>query len=469
MNRTHLLLAVTTLLALGAGIAGLPRPKDTTHTQAPPAEAPPGVVRPPVTAHQGALTLEGKLSGASVRTGPSEAYALFTVRADKLPAQQRMPVNLALVIDRSGSMRGQKLTDARRAARMLVERLEPGDRLALVHYGSDVRVFPSELMTAEARERMLAFVDAIEDQGATNLSGGLEAGAEALRPHVRDFRVSRIILLSDGEPTDGIVDEASLGRLAADYQRAGIAVSGLGVGEQFNERLMRGLAEQGGGFYGYLQDSERLAEILGRELEQATGTLAREVRLRLRLPEGVTAAEALGVKSVPESGALLIPLYDLSGGQEARVVVKLTLALEAPSPERALVDARLDYNDLVADKPTQLGLELRAAVTEDEALVLAQLDPEVRVAVTRALGASQMQAAVEAMKQGDRTRALDMLGNVRRLFGSSSSSSALAGEMQEVEQTEAAYRNAQDETSVRREALKLHRKSLQSFGQNNSY
>ncbi|WNG22876.1 VWA domain-containing protein [Cystobacter fuscus] len=464
MNRTHLLLALTTLLALGALAIGLPPPPSL---QPPPARTPSGGVLPPVTAREGVLTLEGKLSGAYVHTGPGEAHALFTVRANTPPTQRRMPVNLALVIDRSGSMRGQKLADARRAARMLVERLEPGDRLALVHYGSDVRVYPSEEVTPRSRERMISFVDSIEDEGATNLSGGLEAGAEALRPHVKDYRVSRIILLSDGEPTEGIVDEAHLGRLAADYQREGIAVSGLGVGEQFNERLMRGLAEQGGGFYGYLQDSERLAEILGRELEQATGTLARGVRLRLELPEGVTSAEALGVAAVPEAGALSIPLYDLSGGQEVRVVVKLTLALAAPSPERPLVSARLDYNDLVADKPVRMGLELGAAVTEDEELVRTHMDPDVGLAVTRALGASQMQAAAEAMKQGDRTRALDMLGNVRRLFGASAS--ALAGEMREVEQSEAAYRDAQDETSVRREALKLHRKSLQSFGQNNSY
>ncbi|MFY0582811.1 vWA domain-containing protein [Cystobacter fuscus] len=272
MNRTHLLLALTTLLALGALAIGLPPPPSL---QPPAVRAPSGGVLPPVTAREGVLTLEGKLSGAYVRTGPGEAHALFTVRASKPSTQRRMPVNLALVIDRSGSMRGQKLADARRAARMLVERLEPGDRLALVHYGSDVRVYPSEEVTPRSRERMISFVGSIEDEGATNLGGGLEAGAEALRPHVKDYRVSRIILLSDGEPTEGIVDEAHLGRPAANYQREGIAVSGLGVGEQFNERLMRGLAEQGGGFYGYLQDSERLAEILGRELEQATGTLAR--------------------------------------------------------------------------------------------------------------------------------------------------------------------------------------------------
>jgi Ca-activated chloride channel homolog len=467
MNRTHLLLALTALLALGALAVGLPSPHHPLPHPPPAVEAPPGVVSPPVTVRQGALSLEGKLSSAYVRTGPSEAHALFTVRASKLPTPRRMPVNLALVIDRSGSMRGQKLADARRAARMLVERLEPGDRLALVHYGSDVRVYPSEEVTPQARQRMISFVGSIEDEGATNLSGGLEAGAEALRPYVKDYRVSRIILLSDGEPTDGIVDEAELGRLAADYQREGIAVSGLGVGEQFNERLMRGLAEQGGGFYGYLQDSERLAEILRRELEQATGTIARGVRLRLELPEGVASAQALGVASVHEGGALFIPLYDLSGGQEVHVVVKLALAMDAPSPARTVVGARLDYTDLVADKPVRLEVDLVAGVTEDEELVRARMDSEVRLAVTRALGASQMQAAVEAMKQGDRTRALDMLGNVRRLFGASAS--ALAGEMQEVEQTEAAYLNAQDETSVRREALKLHRKSLQSFGQNNSY
>jgi len=182
MNRTLMLLTTAGLLALAAAVVGLPRQKDTSHTVARPGELPgAGVVLPPVSARDGVLSLEGKLSGAWLMAGPSEAFAALTVRADTLQKQQRVPVNLALVIDRSGSMRGQKLLDATRAARLLLERLGPEDRLALVHYGTDVSVLPSQLVTAEARARMADFIDAIQDEGATNISGGLEAAASELR------------------------------------------------------------------------------------------------------------------------------------------------------------------------------------------------------------------------------------------------------------------------------------------------
>ncbi|AKI99218.1 Ca-activated chloride channel family protein [Archangium gephyra] len=468
MNRTALLLATTGLLALTAAVVGLPRQKDTSHTLAQPGEAPTGVVLPLATAKNGPVTLEGKLSGAYLITGPSEAYAVLTVRADKPREQTRVPVSLALVIDRSGSMRGQKLADAKQAARLLVQQLGAEDRLALVHYGSDVRVFPSQQVTEEVRQQMLAFVDTIEDAGATNISGGLQAAAQQLLPYVEHFRVSRILLLSDGQPTEGLVEDSELLKLADTYQHQGMTVSGLGVGDEFNERLMRGLAEQGGGFYGYIQDSEKLGEIVRRELEQAAGTLARGVELRLELPEGVGEAEVMGVPARREGNSRVVRLYDLAGGQDAQVVVKLTLDLGAsPGADRGVLGVRLRYQDVEAARPVETYLPLAAKVTDDEALVRANLDQDVRVHAVRALGAREMQAAAEEMKRGNRQKALGMLDNARALFGSSAS--ALAGELADVDRTKAAYLNAQDETSVKREALQLHRKSLKTFGQNNSY
>ncbi|HEX8438236.1 vWA domain-containing protein, partial [Archangium sp.] len=379
MNRTLLLLATAGLLALAAAVVGLPRQKDTSHTVAQPGEVTGGVLLTPVTARSGALTLEGKLSGEYLMAGPSEAFAALTVRADTLREARRLPVNLALVIDRSGSMRGQKLTDAKQAARMLVQRLAPEDRLALVHYGTDVRVFPSTPVSESARQEMLQFVDAIEDEGSTNISGGLEEAAKELRKYTQAYRVSRIILLSDGQPTAGLVEPSELTRLAATFQREGMTVSGLGVGEDFNEQLMQGLAEQGGGFYGYIQDSERLADILRRELEQAAGTVARGVELRLELPEGVTDAEAMGMTARREGRTLVVPLYDLAGGQDAQVVVKLTLSLEATEEARGVLTSRLRYWDVGAGRQVETALGLTAKVTDDEAVVRAHLDREVRV------------------------------------------------------------------------------------------
>lgn len=469
MNRTTLMLSAAGLLALVALALGLPKPPpttDTTHTMAQPGEQEPTLTLPLVTSGDGALTLEGKLSGAWVQSGPSEAFAVLEVKAHQPKENHRVPVNVALVIDRSGSMRGQKLDDAKRAAREFVQRLTEVDRLALVHYGTSVTTFPSTLVTEEARQRMLAFVDAIEDDGSTNISGGLEAAAAELRPYVSQFRVSRAILMSDGQPTAGLVREEELTGLARQLRAMGLAVSALGVGGDFNENLMQGIADQGGGFSGFL-NSNQLAEVFSRELEQATGTVARAVELKLELPNQVTNAEVMGSNQFREGRTVRVPLYDMAGGQSARLVVKLTLNTQPSEQPLELLSARLTYMDVEKDGPAEARVALAARSTEDAALVHANLDKDVRVHAVRALGTQQLRAAAEEMKKGNRESALGLLDNARRLFGTSAS--ALSGELADVDQTRAAYENAQDTDTQRNEARQLQKKAMKSFGYNNSY
>jgi Ca-activated chloride channel family protein len=455
MSRPPLLLATTGLLALVALVVGkppFPSHTDTGHTV--------------VSDGRGPLTVEGKLSGTYVQAGRSEVFAHVAVRAARREGAQRVPVNLALVLDRSGSMRGQKLEDAKRAARELVMRLLPEDRLAVVHYGSDVSVHPSTLVTEGARLRLLAFVDGIQDEGATNISGGLEAAADELRPYVNAFRVSRIILVSDGQPTTGIMDTERLARMTRGYRSEGLTVSGLGVGEDFNEQLMQGMAEQGGGFYGFIDEPERMATIFQRELEQAAGTVARQVELRLELPPTVLEAEVLGMKAEREGRWLRLPLYDLAAGQEARLVVKLKLYAAPSDAPMDVLNARVAYLDVQRNTRAEDGLMLRAKVTGDEALVRASLDEDVQVHAVRALGAQQMLAATEKLKEGDRQGALELLGKARALF---STSMAFSEDASNLAGSESVINSGQDETELRRETLKLHRKSLHNFGQNNTY
>ncbi|WP_224240400.1 vWA domain-containing protein [Hyalangium gracile] len=469
MNRTTLLLTAAGLLALVALALGLPKPPpttDTTHTMAQPGEQEPTLTLPLVTSGDGALTLEGKLSGGYVQSGPSEAFAVLEVKAHAPKEQHRVPVNMALVIDRSGSMRGQKLDDAKRAAREFVQRLTEVDRLALVHYGTSVTSFPSTLVTQEARERMLAFVDAIEDDGSTNISGGLEAAVQELRPYVSQFRVSRAILMSDGQPTAGLVREEELTALARQLRAEGVAVSALGVGGDFNENLMQGIADQGGGFSGFL-NSHQLAEVFSRELEQATSTVARAVELRLELPSQVVSAEVMGTQAIREGRTVRVPLYDMAGGQSARMVVKLMLDTPASEQPLELLSARLTYMDVEKDRPAEARVALSARSTGDALVVRNNLDKDVRVHAVRALGTQHLRAAAEEMKKGNKQSALGLLDNARTMFGSSAS--ALSGELADVDQTRAAYERAQDEESQRNEARQLQKKAMKSFGYNNSY
>lgn len=470
MSRTVLLLSSTVLLALGALALGLPKPPpatDTTHTVATPDEAAATEVLPWVASTgPGALTLEGKLSGAWVQAGPSEAFAVLEVKAQAAKEQRRVPANVALVIDRSGSMSGQKLDSAKQAAREFISRVSAEDRVTLVHYGTDVTVFPATLATGEAREQMYAFVEGIEDAGSTNISGALEAAASQLRSATETFKVSRIILLSDGQPTAGLQREEELFALARTLRSQGIAVSGLGVGEDFNENLMQGIADQGGGFSGFLR-TDQLAEVFTRELEQATNTVARAVEVRLLLPAAVREVEVMGVNTVREGSGVRVPLYDMAGGQSARLVVKLSLETDASEEPLELLRATVRYIDVETDRPAEAQVVLTARSTEEPQVVRAHLDKDVRVHAHRALGTQQMRAAAEEMKRGNRQSALSLMGNARRFFGASAS--ALSGDIADLDRTRDAYENAQSESEQRNHARSLQTKSIKNFGQENAY
>ncbi|MCY1017950.1 vWA domain-containing protein [Pyxidicoccus sp. MSG2] len=475
MNRTLLLVSAAGLLALGALMVGKPTPPppppvtDTSHTVARPDEPDATVTLPLVTSTPsgGALTLSGKLSGAYVQTGTSEVFAWLELKAHPAEAGRRVPVNLALVIDRSGSMSGQKLADAKRAAAELVSRLTSEDRLAFVDYGTDVKALPSRPVTEEVRAELLRTIADLRDDGSTNTSGGLAEAARALRPYLREFRVSRAILLSDGQPTTGMVRESELYALVRGMRDEGITVSALGVGGDFNEALMRGMAEQGGGFSGFIDDSAKLAEVFSRELDQATSTVARRVELELRLPAEIQTVEVMGLPATREGQLVKVPLYDLAGDQSVRVVAKLTLATGAASGVLQVLDARVRYVDVGRDAVADTGLKLAAAVTADATVVRANLDKDVRVHATRALGTQHMLAAAEEMKRGNRQAARGLLDNARRIFGTSAS--ALSGELAELDQTEAAYGSASDEEEVRRESRNLYKKTMKNFGTNNAY
>ncbi|WP_225409022.1 vWA domain-containing protein [Stigmatella hybrida] len=470
MSRTVLLLSAAVLLALGALALGLPKPPpvlDTTHTVATPDEEAATEVLPWVASSGwGPLTLEGKLSGAWVQAGPSEAFAVLEVKAREPKERRRVPANVALVIDRSGSMRGQKMDDAKQAAREFISRVRPEDRVTLVHYGTDVTVFPATLATEYERERMYAFVEGIEDGGSTNISGALEAAAEQLKGATEFFKVSRIILLSDGQPTAGLQREEELLALARTLRGQGIAVSGLGVGADFNENLMQGIADQGGGFSGFLR-SEQLAEVFTRELEQATSTVARAVEVRLTLPPAVHTVEVMGVNAVREGNEVRVPLYDMAGGQSARLVVKLSLETEASDDPLELLVATVHYINVETDRPAEVQVALTAKSTEKSKVVRAHLDKDVRVHAHRALGTQQMRAAAEEMKRGNRQSALSLMGSARRFFGASAS--ALSGDIEDLDRTRDAYEHAQSASEQRDHARSLQIKSIKNFGQENAY
>ncbi|MBS1149270.1 MAG: von Willebrand factor type protein, partial [Myxococcaceae bacterium] len=327
MNRTTSFLVIAAALGLVALVVKIPGPSAV----APP---PPPKVEPVKTADPvkeapkskpGSLTLSGKLSHPYVTPGTSDVFLSLDVTGVDVPGARRAPVNLSLVIDRSGSMAGEKIVHARQAALALVEQLDEHDRLAVVHYGNDVVVFPGAFVTEDNKRRLKSFIARIQDEGGTNIGDGLAAGKAQLDRGRTDFKVNRLILLSDGQPTVGITSASGLTRLAQRFHADGTTVTSIGVGLDFNEDLMQRLAEVGGGSYAFLQSSSGISNVFARDLQQAGTSVARDVSLSLTLPPGVRFGEVLGRPATASGSTVLIPLPDFSARQVERLVVRVSV------------------------------------------------------------------------------------------------------------------------------------------------
>ena len=290
--------------------------------------------------------------------GGSIRYALVSIVAPQAPPKAgREPLHASLVLDRSGSMGGQKIVLAREAARLALQALRPADRFSLVAYDDEIAtVVESTKATAEARRNAIAKLARIDARGSTDLHGGWKAGCDQLTAHLGAQQVGRCLLLTDGQANVGTVDPAELAALAGAARKTGrVATSTFGVGEDFDERLLRGMADASGGRFYYIERPEQIPDLLTSELGELLEVVAHDACLVLHLPKGVEAAplNALGATAV--TGGIQIRLGDLVSGQQLDVVVTLQFPAGHAGDTVAVQFGLSDRTGALAAAPQALG------------------------------------------------------------------------------------------------------------------
>lgn len=359
----------------------------------------------------GLVRLDADLSQTKVLMGSdgkvSMALRLAAATLENEADQPDQPVDLVVVLDRSGSMNGQKINDARRAILNLLNRLTTRDRLALVTYSNHVRIETGLLpVDGDNRTILARAVNQVSAGGGTNLGGGLKGGIDTLLRADEAGRQRKVILISDGLANQGITDPHELGRMASIAVERNFSISSVGVGYDFNEVLMTALADRGAGRYYFLENPQTFVRVFEEEFQTARQVAAAGLEVRIPQKDGLRLIHAGGYPiSYQDADAVFHP-GDLLSGQERNLF--LTFEMPADREGEAHIETiRVRYRHQGWDRQLDAGVGLKVACVPNPAEVAASVDETTWSRQVLQEDYGRLKAAVaDAIRKGERDEAL---------------------------------------------------------------
>ncbi len=283
-----------------------------------------------------------------------EVLVRLRVRAGQVNRGVRAPLNLALVIDTSGSMEGEAIETAREASKNILGMLRDGDRISVISFHSFAEtVFESTLVDDADLAELGQKIDAMQARGTTDLAGGMQLGLQQVAGHMNPDGINRVVLLGDGVPND----PSRVIPLAQQYGTANIPIAAIGLGLENDEILMGQIAQLSNGHFEYVEEPARVAEVFRDELLRMDQVVARGAGLTLQPGPGVEILEVLGQETPAGGGGLSLALGDLSEGQSRELVVRLS----APGRRAGALVELLDANLVFVDNVVEAGQLRRSA------------------------------------------------------------------------------------------------------------
>jgi len=261
-------------------------------------------------------------------TAAKKAYLYLETRIGNFISDtaNRVPLNISIVIDRSGSMQGIKMGQAKRAARTIIDQLHPEDFVSIVIYDNNVDSVQSPIQ-AKDKQAIRKKIDGIAPRGSTNLWGGSEMGYDFVKRNYKEGFVNRVLLISDGIANTGLTD-STLIRLKVRHfkDEEGITISTFGVGYDYNESLMTDMAETGAGNYYFIDAAEKLTGIFENELAGLLMLAARDAEIKINFAEGVKLEKGYPLRFTQNNNEITIKLRDLFANDSKGMLLGFDLA-----------------------------------------------------------------------------------------------------------------------------------------------
>ncbi len=367
------------------------------------------------------IAFSGKVNIPVISERGDKVYLQLLIRTPRMEQPHRKPLNVSVVLDRSGSMGDErKIEFAKSALTSLINQLSDRDILSVVIYDDVVEVLRPAGRLRDKRE-LVRSIESVYPRGSTNLGGGMLEGYRQVERFANKEYTNRVILLSDGLANEGITDPHRLNGIARKNKAHAISLTTMGVGLDYNENLMVGLAEHGGGNYYFIEHPRSIAHILNREFDALSSILAQNATIELRLGRGVRLIDVIGYEWNQEGERCKISLGDLPSDMTNEMTVELQVPPGTGS--LSLASGTLAY---VSDKISveQPSFETTIAYTDREEKIEENRNMEIQAKGDVAVSTKKVEEAMELLDAGRGEEAEQTLSAAKQTLLSSPAAAA---------------------------------------------
>ena len=358
------------------------------------------------------ITLDVSLGTPTMLAGAKQKTYLRVnmTGCDLKDTGRRAPVNVAFVLDKSGSMQGEKITKVKQAARMAIDKLRDEDIVSVVAYDSTVQVLvPATRLTD--RNQVYAAIDRLQADHSTALFAGVSKGAAELHKFLDKERVNRIILLSDGLANVGPSSPGDLAELGTSLGREGISVSTIGLGMDYNEDLMTKLAQKSDGNHMFAENAADLERTFAQEFGDVLTVVAQKVKINIRCGDGVRPVRVLGREADIVGQTTTLALNQLYGRQTKYIILEVEVTGGTKETEMNVASVNVAYLNMATNAEETIQREAKVAFTDLPALVEANTKTDVMAAAVYQIGVENNMLATKLRDEGKIDEAREVLNS----------------------------------------------------------
>lgn len=347
------------------------------------------------------VTLDVGISSPYVLIGQDNvAYLKVGLTGFKLaPLKTRTPVNVAIVLDRSGSMQGEKIERAKQAAKLAISLLGEKDIVSVVSYDDKVNVVVPATKVGN-KKRIQSLIDEVRPGGYTALFAGVSKGADQIRTFIAKNKVNRIILLSDGLANVGPSSPHALGQLGLSLAKERISVTTIGLGLGYNEDLMTQLANNSDGNHAFVEHARDLANIFQKEFNDVLSVVAQKIQININFHNNIRPIRILGRNGQIIGNKVLVNMNQVYSNQEKYVLLEIEIPHNKAAKRLPIANVQVNYDNSISGRAEILNKNISVNYTRSEDMVDKNINANIMSAALEQKSVEKSELALQLRDQG---------------------------------------------------------------------